>query len=67
MFVCYIPDESADLCYAVGVLSCLAKIPGPSRKSEAKKDSAEHEERAFAWFQLVCKFQNNVHTTSGSA
>lgn len=42
MFVSYIPDESASLCYAVGVLSSQAKIPGavvkviPERQQSTK-------------------------------
>lgn len=39
MFVSYIPDESAGLCYAVGVLSSPTKIPGTVVKVIPKRHS----------------------------
>lgn len=61
MFVCYVPDERASLCYAVGVLSSPAKIPGCVVKVKPKRLRAEHERGCvFAGFQYVCKFLNDM-------
>lgn len=61
MFVCYVPDERASLCYAVEGIVLSGQNSRLRSKSEAKKDSEQSMRRCvFAGFQYVCKFLNDM-------
>lgn len=57
MFVYYIPDESTSLCYAVGVLSCLSKIPACVVKVKPKRLCRFRGVCVFIFFSMSVNFR----------
>lgn len=67
MFVCYIPDESASLCYTVGVLSSLAKIPScvvkvkPKTPSTSTRGVCLHSFSVSVNFKMIFLHHNRIY------